>query len=306
MNALVPRLPARATGHCISRSAALYRHGPFAVRLTTPLADLRRLLDWCYGEPTPDAGTDIIQFDVRVTHGPWSRRLISPQAVFRTDTETPFAPFPRSHAFPLLEWGLNWCIATRAHQYLMLHAGVVERDGRALILPAVPGSGKSTLTAALTMRGWRLLSDEFGLLDWRTGLLQPLPRAIPLKNQSIPVIRAFAPEAALGPVFPKTRKGDVAHLRPPADSRRRQHETARPAWIVFPRYVSGGRLQLTSLHDSVAFARLSQNAFNYRLLGATGFKALRALIRNCRCWSAEFGDLDTMVAALDRLPPPQP
>jgi predicted ATPase len=33
---------------------------------------------------------------------------------------------------------------------------VVERDGHALILPAMPGSGKSTLTAALVQRGWRL------------------------------------------------------------------------------------------------------------------------------------------------------
>jgi HprK-related kinase A len=289
----------------MSRAAALYRHGPFTVRLETPFDALRKLLTWCYGEPASDSGTDLIQFDVGITHGPWYRRLTSPQAVFRADTQTPFAPFPRSHAFPLLEWGLNWCIATRAHQYLMLHAGVVERDGHALILPAVPGSGKSTLTAALALRGWRLLSDEFGLLDWRTGLLVPLPRAIPLKNRSIPVIRAFAPDAALGPVFPKTRKGDVAHLRPPADSRRRQLEPARPAWIVFPRYAAGSPLRIASLHDSTAFARLSQNAFNYRLLGATGFDALQALIRACRCWSAQFGDLDGILSALDRLPPPQ-
>ncbi len=242
---------------------------------------------------------------MRVLHGPLYRRPFAPQAVFKTDTEAPFAPFPLSHAFPLLEWGLNWCIAMRAHQFLMLHAGVVERDGRALILPAVPGSGKSTLTAALALRGWRLLSDEFGLVDWQTGVIHPLPRPIPLKNRSIPVIRAFSPEAELGPLFPKTRKGDVAHLRPPGDSRQRQHETARPAWIVFPRFRVGAKMRLAALPDSLAFARLSQNSFNYRLLGASGFQALETLIRGCHCWSADFGELDAMVTALDQLPPPK-
>jgi HprK-related kinase A len=289
-------------------AATVYRLGPFTARIATPFADLRRLIGWCYGPAWPADCDDFVQFHVRIGPGPIHRRLAARQALFSADTATPFAPFPRSHAFPLLEWGINWCIATRAHQYLMLHAGVLERNGNALILPAPPGSGKSTLTAALALSGWRLLSDEFGLLDWRTGMLHPLPRAIPLKNRSIEVIRAFAPAAAdnLGPVFPKTRKGDVAHLRPPAESRRRQHEPAQPAWIVFPRFVAGSSVRLAALHDSLAFTRLSQNAFNYRLLGATGFHALVDLIRGCRCWSADYGDLEAMLTALDSLPAPQP
>jgi HprK-related kinase A len=286
----------------------VYCLGPFTVRIDSRFKDLQELIGWCYGNPRPDDSTDIIHFDVRVAPGPLYRRALLRQAVFKADTVTPFAPYPRTHAFPLLEWGLNWCIATRAHQYLMLHAGVLEHDGNALILPALPGSGKSTLTAALALRGWRLLSDEFGLLDWRTGLLHPLPRAIPLKNRSIKVIRAFAPGSAeeLGPVFAKTRKGDVAHLRPPAESRRRQHEPARPAWIVFPQFIAGSNLRLAALHESLAFTRLSQNAFNYRLLGATGFDALADLVRGCRCWSADFGNLQDMLSALDALPRPQP
>ncbi len=304
MNA-ASRHPARIAARQAPGNGVRYRHGPFGIQVDTPLQELRQLLAWCYGPPARGDDSDIPRFHVRVIHGPLYRRPLFPQALFKADADTPFAPFPRSHAFPLLEWGLNWCIATRAHQYLMLHAGVLERDGHALILPAVPGSGKSTLTAALALSGWRLLSDEFGLLDWRGGLLWPLPRAIPLKNRSIPVIRAFSPKAELGPTFPKTRKGDVAHLRPPEDSRRRQHEPARPGWIVFPRFVAGNPLVLTSLRHSTAFTRLSQNAFNYRLLGATGFDALQGLTRTCRCWSAQFGDLDAMVSALERLPHPQ-
>ena len=281
-----------------------YRIGSFTVRLRTPFRRLRELVSWCYGANVDALPRPLAQFDIAVNAGPLHRRLVARQAVFSTDAASPFQPFPEDHAFPLLEWGLNWCIATRAHQYLMLHAGVLERGGRALLLPALPGSGKSTLAAALALSGWRLLSDEFCLLDWRTGLIHPLPRAIPLKNDSIDIIRHFSGRAEIGPRFPRTRKGDVAHLRPDADALRRDQEPARPGWVVFPRYRAGGTLQLNSLPRSLAFTRLSQNAFNYRLLGGSAFGALRQLVDLCPCWSAEYGDLDNILAAVERLPPP--
>jgi HprK-related kinase A len=300
-NAPRPRRHGWAQRFCVQ-----YRIGPFVVRLRTPIRPLLELVRWCYADAELATDDALISFDVSVGHGPRWRSLFAPQAVFSSDGETPFEPFPLDHAFPMLEWGLNWCAAMRAHQYLMLHAGVLERNGLALILPAIPGSGKSTLSAALALSGWRLLSDEFGLLDYRQNLIQPFPRAIPLKNLSIDVIRAFSAEAQLGPIFAKTRKGEVAHLRPPEDSLLRQHELARPAWIVFPRYIVGSPLRLRALHKSVAFVRLSQNAFNYRLLGAAGFLGLRDLVRDCRCWSAEFSDLAAMISALNKLPQPGP
>jgi HprK-related kinase A len=266
------------------------------------LRQLQSLVKRCYGEaqtPRPDA---FVHLNLRVDRGPVLRRFFAPQAIFRFENRTPFEPYPQDHAFPLLEWGTNWCIAMRGHRFLMLHAGVVERHGHALILPAMPGSGKTTLSAALAHRGWRFLSDEFALVDREPGLIHPLPRAAPLKNRSIDVIRAFAPDADIGPVFKKTRKGDVAHLRPPRDALERQSEPAAPAWIVFPRYIPGRTLTIHRLPLSIAFTRLSNNSFNYRLLGATGFERLQRLIRACDCFSVEYGDLDEIVDAMAHLP----
>lgn len=279
----------------------MYRTGPLVVHLKCDHRPALDLLSSLYPGALASADGDFPDFHISLRRPRTAHRWYRPQIRFFYEDNDLFRPFPLDHAFPLLEWGLNWCIASHSHQYLMLHAGVVERGGKALILPATPGSGKSTLAAGLTFRGWRLLSDEFGLIRPGRDQVVPLPRAIPLKNESIEVIRNFAPEAFLGPLFPKTRKGTVSHLRPPGPSLEQQQHPADPSWIVFPRYRQGAGAELKPIPDSLAFVRLSGNSFNYRLLGETGFRTLAALIRKCDCFSFEYGDLEAGTALLGKL-----
>jgi len=278
-----------------------FQAGPFIVRFKSSFPDLVPVFQQLYThfESLPIEG--IADFHLELARPRNFRRFWRPQALFRLDGDEPFEPFPSDHAFPLFEWGLNYAIATRAHQYCLLHSAVIEKGGRALVLPAMPGSGKSTLCTALMLRGWRLLSDEFGILEPESGRLLPMPRVIPLKNRSIGVIRDFAPDARMGPRFPKTRKGDVAHLAPTPESVERQQETANPAWIVFPRFIEGSPTRMQPVPASQAFVRLSNNSFNYRLLGETAFRALTTMVKRCDCRSFQYSDLDEAVAAMDEL-----
>ncbi|MBF0416830.1 MAG: HprK-related kinase A, partial [Magnetococcales bacterium] len=229
------------------------------------------------------------------------RRWWHPRVYFDLDGPTELLPFPLDHAFPLFEWGFNFGIAMRANRYLMLHAGVVAREDRALIMPALPGSGKSTLCAALVARGWRLLSDEFGLVEPEHGCMQPLPRPIALKNDSIEVMRAFAPQAVMGPVFPKTRKGRVAHMKPPAASVREEERLARPVWVVTPKFRRGVGLSLDPMMEDHGFMRLAGHSFNYEMMGERGFRMVTQMTRCCRFFELNFGDLEEAVGCLDRL-----
>ena len=277
-----------------------FRTGPFRFQLYSDLADFGLLLRKMYADYTLSIGefTDFRISLIRQTRWiPWQLQI-----QFFLDGKAPFQPFPRDTPLPFLEWGLNWCVATHAHQYLMLHAGVVEKNNQALILPAWPGSGKSTLSAALCQRGWRLLSDEFGLVQPKDGLLAPFPRLVALKNESIAVIRDFAPDAVMGPEYPKTRKGTVCHLRPPTDSIERDQETAKPRWIVFPKFRKGASMNLRSVEKTEAFVTLSGHSFNYDLIGLRGFQTLANLIDACDCYTFEYGgDLEQAVAQLNAL-----
>lgn len=63
---------------------------------------------------------------------------------------------------------------------LVLHAGAIAKNGRGVLLVGPDGAGKSTLTLGLVNRGFRYLSDEYGIIDLDTGLLRyhPAPHAV--------------------------------------------------------------------------------------------------------------------------------
>ena len=230
------------------------------------------------------------------------RRWLRPQIVFTIDGQAPFAPLPGDQGLPMLEWGMNWCVTSQCHRYLILHAAVLEKNGRALVLPAPSGSGKSTLCAALLFHGWRLLSDELALIDPKLGLLVPMPRAVSLKNASIEVMQRFAGSALrYGSMVSDTVKGRVAHFPAPTSSVRRSDELALPGWIVFPRYQAGSPTRLQALPRGRCVMSLIENAFNYNVHQAAGFKTLTDLVARSACYTFTYQDLDPAMAMFEDL-----
>lgn len=274
------------------------RTGPFTLRLRSALPHVAAAVGTLYAEhPVLDAqDARFCDFHPRVDAQPGLRRWIRPQAQFELDGQLPFSPMALHQAAPMLEWGLNWCVTEHCHQYIVVHAAAVERKGRVAVLPAPPGSGKSTLCAALVNRGWRLLSDELALIDPASGLLLPVARPVSLKNRSIEVIQAFAPEARFSAVVHDTVKGSVAHMKPPADSVRRDQEAAPLAWLVFPQYRAGAALEARPLKRTEAFMRLLDHAFNYHLHGPRGFECLADMVEPAQGLDFSYSSLDEACA----------
>ncbi|MDP3086365.1 MAG: HprK-related kinase A [Rubrivivax sp.] len=274
---------------------------PFRVRLRSPLAEVWRHVDLFYPGADSDAVDIFVDFDVEISHGDGIRRLWRRQARFLLDGAEPFFPLPAEQAAPMFEWGLNWCVAQRPLGYLVLHAAVVERDGAALMLPGFPGAGKSTLCAALTLIDrWRLFSDELAILDPADGLLLPHPRPICVKNDSIDLVAAF-PGSCVGPVYQDTRKGTIAHLACAPQARERAAERARVAWIVFPRFVAGGPLQVERISRVEAFAWISEQSFNKERMGEAGFKGLCDVLDTAECFELSYGSTADALEGIERI-----
>jgi len=296
---IVAHLSHQELMHRLARPGLRLRTGPVVNRIQSRLAKVVHGVELHYADCTIEDSEGFADFHVRVAPPRSPRRWIAPQVQFQFDGAGPFLPLPANQAFAMLEWGLNWCVSSHCHQYLIVHAASVERSGFALLLPGHPGSGKSTLCAGLVSRGWRLLSDELTLLDLATGHVVPLPRPVSLKNASIDVIRRFSPGMEVGPPVHDTVKGSVAHMRPPTDSVRRATEAARPRWIVLPRYEAGAAASLTPLSRARAFMHLADHAFNYDVHGRQGFELLAQVIDSSDCFEFHYGALEHAVAVFD-------
>lgn len=275
--------------------------GPFSFRVLSAIKSVAEGLRSLYRDYTVLDDTHFVDYTINIDGGSGLRRWTRRQAIFRFDGAEPFIPLPEDHAFPLLEWSMNWCIATHAHHFLLLHSAVIEREGYAVVLPAPPGSGKSTLCAGLVNRGWRLLSDELALISLTDASISPLGRPISLKNQSIGVMRGYVPGAVFSRVVHDTSKGSVSLMKVPIEHLKRIKETAKPRWVIFPKYVAGSAPQLIGRSKANSMLELGRNSFNYMVLGRIGFETLSKVIDASDCYDFHYSQLDDAVMVFDEL-----
>ncbi|HED15324.1 MAG TPA: HprK-related kinase A [Gammaproteobacteria bacterium] len=277
------------------------RIGPFVILLNTRIEALSSALKLLYGESELAIDGGFSDFHISLDAPAGLRGYYRPQVLFYFDGQVPFKPLPITHAFPLFEWGLNWCIAKYVHQYLILHAAVLEKNNRSIIMPGPPGSGKSTLCAALALRGWRLLSDEMALVGLEDLSLTPVTRPVALKNESIDIIQRFESDAVLGPLSYDTSKGTVAHLQPPVDSMSRYLEKSGVSYIVMPRYSPESSNEVREMQQSSMLKELIRNSFNYNILREEGFRTACRLVDACGCFTLDFNNLDDALTSMDRV-----
>lgn len=275
--------------------------GPFCVHLQSDIESVAEGLSLLYGHYPCYQHRDFADFHIRLKASSGIRQWLRPQVKFLFDGYAPFKPLPLDQAFPLFEWGLNWCVANHINEYLIVHAAVVEKDGFAAILPAPPGSGKSTLCAALVNRGWRLFSDELAMFSLKEQVLVPLPRPVNLKNDSIDLIQAFAPEAVFGKRVSDTNKGTVAHMKASCESVNQAFEPAVPAWVIMPRYVAAAEPNLQRRSKAQTCIELAQNSFNFSVLAEDGFQAVTNLIGRSDCYDFTYSRLDDAIEIFDAL-----
>ena len=274
---------------------------PYTLNLKTSFDTIAKSLHILYADY--EVVDESVFFDFHVSMAPPQnlRRWYKPQVNFYFDEQKPFRPLPAAQAFAMFEWSLNWCVANHMHEHLIVHAAVVEKNGKSIILPGPPGSGKSTLCAGLVTRGWRLLTDELAMISLKTGFLTPIPRPVSLKNESIDIIRKYAPDFVLGPIIKETNKGTIAHLKPSLESIDRAKETVQPSFVIFPKFKKDSIVNLSDRGKAHTCIELAKNIFNYNVLGYDGFKLLSKTIDVVDCYDFEYGFLDDAIEVFDKL-----
>ena len=273
--------------------------GVFRFLLRSALGNVAATLQTFYRDfPLFDA-KEFADFQLATTRSYGLFGRIRPGMSLLAEGRFQFERFAVSIAPVMLEWSMNRCVFSSAHRYLILHAATVSKNGRAVMIVGASGAGKSTLCTGLVAAGWRLLSDEFALMDLTANRLYATPRPISLKNESIDVVSAHAPHLELGPRFLETPKGTIAHVVPPLESIRSASEAATPALFVFPGFKAGEALAVEAVSPAKTMIQVIQSGFNFAALQQAAFDHLGDLVEQCPGIHLRYSDLDAAVGAIE-------
>jgi hypothetical protein len=168
---------------------------------------------------------------------------------------------------------LHLGIALHATDDVFVHAGVVEWNGRAILLPGRSHAGKSTLVHELLRAGATYLSDEYARIT-TNAMIAPYPRPLQLRT-------------------PKGRRlVDPHHISTVAT------ESLTPGLIVFTHHRAGASFAPASVSPAHAALDLFDNTV---IAAVAPTRAARAVAQIARCSMAvrsERGGADLAAAAI--------
>ena len=236
----------------------------FAVQVTDPAlaAELTRLLT-PFADPAPDGGPA------------WP--VAAPAHTSAAD------------ALPAVLAEINTTALAEADLFAV-HAGAVARGDRVVAMPAVSGTGKSTLTAACLRAGLDYVSDEALCLDWDTGLVSPYPRPIALSPWSAAAVGLPAPADEVAEMLLTAQDLGAVTATPPL--------TAAHV-VLLERGDGGPRLEPVSRGDAVA--ELLRRAFTSWRRPERAFALVHEVVGRAGTWRLTLGDPTASAKAISGL-----
>lgn len=177
-----------------------------------------------------------------------------------------------------LEGEVQLHVAYHAEERVFVHAGVVGWRGKAVVIPGLSRSGKSTLVAELVRAGATYFSDEYAVLDeW--GYVHPYPRRLSLRQaEGQPARRCRAEDLGGGTGKAPLPVGVVAVTQ------------YRPGARWTPRPLSAGKATLELMFHAVPASRKPEAVL----------RTLEALTPRARNLAGSRGEAPEMAAALLR------
>jgi hypothetical protein len=145
------------------------------VRIDCSSSEVLALLSHNFGAMT--TSTEAKRVDLR-----YSIRYTGPGFVVSRDGQCSLMGVGLDNLLFLMEKDITVELQKRRPELLFLHAAAVEWAGKAYLLAAESGNGKSTTTWALLSHGFGYLSDELSPVDLVSMAVFPYPHALCLKQ----------------------------------------------------------------------------------------------------------------------------
>jgi hypothetical protein len=205
---------------------------------------------------------------------------------------------------PVFILGTVFGILLHQREQVVLHASAVEVSGQAVLFCGASGAGKSTLAAALTQRGYPLVTDDFCALTLDGAgapLAQSDGRQLKLWGQAIDRLKLAPSRGAnvrksLEKFYVQPLAVYTAPLPVAAVYILREARPPHAAGIERPNVVDASLLLLRNAYRPALVRRMNQKARYFR--AATALANLAGVFHLTR--ALDFDTLPQVVASLER------
>jgi len=199
--------------------------------------------------------------------------------------------------------GIVWNTTIRDHSFFLdIHAGVVCDEQGGILLPAPPGSGKSTLTAALVSAGFQFFSDEVALLEETTFNVFPVPLALCFKDTGLEMASRFFPQVKTLPIHNRGDGKRVCYMPPPAHALPASTAPKPVKAVVFPQFQPGASSKLDRMDTVDALKKLMDECLVVdKRLDRQKVAGLIDWIGKVDCYRLVFSDAEDAVRKIKRL-----
>ena len=167
-------------------------------------------------------------------------------------------------------------VAEHAPARVFIHAGVVGCNGKAILIPGLSHSGKSTLVRELIRAGATYYSDEYAVLDER-GRVHAYPRPLGMRQ----------------PGSPETRKVSAEKLGAEIGSK-----PLRVALVVSTNYKEGARFRPRELTRGMGVLELLANTVSARSQPELALTALPRALESARILKGARGEARELAASI--------
>jgi hypothetical protein len=173
----------------------------------------------------------------------------------------------KEYALMVLESQLAAQVATDAPDIVTTHAGVVAVDGRAIVMPGVSFSGKSTLTRALVEAGAVYYSDEYAVFN-EDGRVLPYARRL-----------SYRPPEGVPVELSMDELGAVVGTEP-----------IPVGMVIVTHYVAGGEWSPRELSPGAGVLALMEHTIPAQLRPAQCMRVLKKAVEGAVILEGERGD----------------
>ncbi len=190
-------------------------------------------------------------------------------------------------------------------QFYRLHGGGLEWKNKGIILTGSSGSGKSILTYALVLAGFRFFTDETVLINPSTNQMLPFPICPSFaedgKNVFDEIFKSYFSEKKYK--YLRTRK---YFLTIPIENVGDNNKPVTPNFLIFPKYKPDQKPEIKEISSMQAQEKLLQekgirSPLIFEDQMAEGKKFAENFTRNVRCYELISNDLDKTIALVKSL-----